>query len=746
VTQGLFSNPPGQGRVTSLEGVLERITYVSEESGWSVVRLQVPGKQDLVTAVGNLLGVQPGESLRLTGRWAHDRKYGEQFRVESFLTVQPATLVGLEKYLGSGMVRGMGKVMASRLVKRFGIETLDVIEHQPWRLTHVKGIGPKRKERILAAWSEHKAIKEVMVFLQSNGVSPSYAAKICRRYGQRAIAVVKDNPYQLAEEIFGIGFKTADQIASNLGITPDSPDRARAGVLHVLGQLAEEGHVYCPRESLVEQSAAMLEIERSIAEQAIDELAAEEADPRLVVDRDQAVYLVSLHVSETGAADRLRAILDAPAPPFGGELEGDLARAIAGFEQQQGLVLAEQQRQAIRAAVASKVLVITGGPGTGKTTIVNGILRLLEREGRSVLLCAPTGRAAKRLSETSGQEAKTIHRLLEFNPQSRRFERNAENPLEADLVVVDETSMVDIVLLYNLLKAVPDGCQLVLVGDVDQLPSVGPGCVLRDLIQSGVVAVVTLTEIFRQARQSLIVVNAHQVNAGELPLGLPGTEEPELPKDQRDFFFIEREEPEAVLATIKELVRNRIPRRFSVDPLLEIQVLTPMHRGLLGSRNLNAELQQLLNPKGQSIVRGSRLFRVGDKVMQIRNNYDLDVFNGDLGQVTRIDEVERQLSVRVEEREVSYDLADLDELVLGYACSVHKAQGSEYPVVVMPLHTQHYVMLQRNLLYTGLTRGKRLVVVVGSRRALGLAVQNNQVRARHTNLASRLARSLDPEL
>jgi exodeoxyribonuclease V alpha subunit len=737
VTQGLFSNPPGQGRVTSLEGVLERITYVSEESGWSVVRLQVPGKQDLVTAVGNLLGVQPGESLRLTGRWAHDRKYGEQFRVESYLTVQPATLVGLEKYLGSGMVRGMGKVMASRLVKRFGMETLDVIEHQPWRLTHVKGIGPKRKERILAAWSEHKAIKEVMLFLQTNGVSPSYAAKICRRYGQRAIAVVKDNPYQLAEEIFGIGFKTADQIASNLGIAPDSPDRARAGVLHVLGQLAEEGHVYCPRESLVEQSAAILEIDRSIVQQAIDELAADDTgDPKLVVDQDQAVYLVSLHASETGAAARLRAILESP---LNGEVEIDLARAIARFEQRQGIELAEQQQQAIREAVASKVLVITGGPGTGKTTIVNGILRILERKGRSVLLCAPTGRAAKRLSETSGHEAKTIHRLLEFNPQSRRFERNAENPLEADLVVVDEMSMVDIVLFYNLLKAVPDGCQLVLVGDVDQLPSVGPGSVLRDLIRSTVVTVVTLTEIFRQAQQSLIVVNAHQINSGELPLGLPGTTEPELPKDQRDFFFIEREEPEAVLATIKELVKNRIPRRFSVDPLLEVQVLTPMHRGLLGSRNLNAELQQLLNPKGQSIVRGSRLFRVGDKVMQIRNNYDLDVFNGDLGQVTRIDEVERQLSVRVEGREVSYDMADLDELVLGYACSVHKSQGSEYPVVVMPLHTQHYVMLQRNLLYTGLTRGKRLVVVVGSRRALSLAVNNSQVRARHTDLAARLA-------
>jgi exodeoxyribonuclease V alpha subunit len=629
--------------------------------------------------------------------------------------------------------------MAGRLVKRFGMSTLDVIEQEPWRLTHVRGIGPKRKARILAAWAEHKAVKEVMLFLQSHGVSPSFAVKIFRRYGQRAISLVKENPYRLSEDIFGIGFKTADRIAARLGIPPTSPQRAEAGVLHVLGQFSDDGHVYAPREHLTEQAATILEIDGALVEQAIDGLAAREL---LVLETlsagDTAVYLSSLHASEEGAAQRLKAILASPAR----SVEIDLQRAVQWFENQQGIELAPEQREAIRRAVECKVLVVTGGPGTGKTTLVNGVLSILRRKGHRILLCAPTGRAAKRLSETSGQEAKTIHRLLEFNPKRMCFERDAESPLEADLVVVDEMSMVDIVLLYHLFKAVPDRCQLVLVGDVDQLPSVGPGNVLGDLIHSGVAEVVTLTEIFRQARESEIVVSAHAVNRGELPQS--GDEAvsriggaPKDPGQVSDFYFIEREEPEAVLAVIKELVQRRIPARFGVDPIGEVQVLTPMHKGLLGSRSLNAELQALLNPRGESITRGSRLYRVGDKVMQVRNNYDLDVYNGDIGQVVRIDEEERQVVVRVEGREVVYDTADLDELVLGYACSVHKSQGSEYPVVVLPLHTQHYPMLQRNLLYTGITRGRRLVVLVGSRRALAIAVGNSRVRRRFTRLAQR---------
>jgi exodeoxyribonuclease V alpha subunit len=714
------------GRVQTLEGVLERVTFVNEENGWSVVRLQVSGRAELVTAVGSLLGVQPGESLRLTGAWVQDRKYGEQFRVESYLTVQPATLVGMERYLGSGLVRGLGQVMASRLVKRFGMETLDVIEHEPWRLTHVRGIGPKRKARILDAWEEHKAVKEVMVFLQSHGVSTTFAVKIFKRYGQKAITVVKENPYRLAEEIFGIGFLTADRIASRLGIEPTSPQRAEAGVLHVLGELSGEGHLFCPREALIERAAEILEIPADGIDAAIEALAGREQLVLEELEAGCAVYLASLHASEVGVASRLRAIIDEPVA----ELEIDLERAIAWFEDRQGIELAAQQREAIRRAAASKVLVITGGPGTGKTTIVNGILQILASKGRRLLLCAPTGRAAKRLSETTGEEARTIHRLLEFNPRKMRFERGPDAPLEADLLVVDETSMVDVVLFYNLLKAVPDRCQLVLVGDVDQLPSVGPGNALRDLIGSGVPDVVRLTEIFRQAQASLIVVNAHAVNRGELPRLAPG--------DIGDFFFIEREEPEAALGTLKEVVQHRIPRRFGVDPVREIQVLTPMHKGLLGSRNLNTELQALLNPRGETIVRGSRIYRVGDKVMQVRNNYDLDVYNGDIGQIARVDPVERQVVVRVDEREVIYDASDLDELVLGYACSVHKAQGSEYPVVVLPLHTQHYPMLQRNLLYTGITRGRRLVVLVGSRRALAIAVKNSAVRQRNSWLAARL--------
>jgi len=740
MSSDLFSKrPPGDGRMTHFEGVIERITFVSEESGWTVIRLQAGGKE--VTAVGNMLGVQPGESLRLTGRWAHDRKYGEQFRVESYLAVQPATLVGLEKYLGSGLVQGMGKVMASRLVKRFAMETLDVIEHQPWRLTHVHGIGPKRKQRILAAWEEHKAVKEVMVFLQSNGVSPAYAVKICKRYGNKAVVRVKENPFRLAEEIFGIGFKTADTIAANLGIAPDSPERARAGLLHTLGQLSDEGHLCSPREPLVERASALLGVAPTIVEPALEALVTDRAVVAEELEGEPTIYLAALHRAEVGAAARLRAIMDAAvqgraAKAAAAPVQKDVDAVLAAFEQRQGITLAELQRQAVRQAARSKVLVITGGPGTGKTTLVNGVIALFRRQERRILLCAPTGRAAKRMSEASGQEAKTIHRLLEFDPRSRRFQRDDAAPLEADLLLVDEVSMVDTVLFYHLLKAVPDSCQLVLVGDVDQLPSVGAGCVLADLIRSGVIETVTLTEIFRQAQQSLIVLNAHRVNRGEQP------EQPDLsgrPPEEVDFFFIERAEPEAVLETIKELVQRRIPRRFGADPLTEIQVLTPMHKGVIGARNLNVELQALLNPTGASITRGSRVYRVGDKVMQIRNNYDLDVFNGDLGQIARIDEEQRELVVRVDGREVTYDTADLDELVHGYACTVHKSQGSEYPVVVLPLHTQHYPMLQRNLLYTGLTRAQRLAVIVGSRKALSIAVRNATVRARNSHLAWRLA-------
>lgn len=726
MTAELDSRPPP----SVLEGILERVVYCNEENAWSVVRLEVPGKRGPVTAVGNLLGVQPGESLRLHGQWVKDKKYGEQFRVDTYVAVTPATLVGIKNYLGSGMVRGIGKALAGRLVASFGLDTLDVIENHSERLTEVEGIGPVRSARIRAAWAEQGQIKEVMVFLQSHGVTSTYAVKIFKRYGERAIAVVRANPYRLAVDIWGIGFKTADKIAINLGIPTHSPRRAEAGVVHVLGELTGEGHVYYPRKQLVEAAAAMLEIEASIIEEAVDSL---ELDNQVVLepmDTDQAVYLKILHVSETGAASHLRSLIATAAKPIRIGVE----RAIRWFIEEQKLNLAEQQRTALRRAMDCKALVITGGPGTGKTTIINGIIRILAKKGRRILLAAPTGRAAKRLSQATGREAKTIHRLLAFSPKLQSFERNQDNPLRADILIVDEMSMVDISLFYHLLMAVPLTCQLILVGDVDQLPSVGPGSVLGDLIRSGALEVVTLTEIFRQAEESLIVDNAHRVNAGKMPR-LADTN---LPDRLSDFYFVALEDPEKVLSMIKELVSSRIPDRFGLDPIDDIQVLSPMHRGTLGAANLNSELQTLLNPKGESIARGSRQFRMNDKVMQIRNNYDLDVFNGDIGRVTALDVVERQMEVRFDERLVTYDTLDLDELVLAYACSIHKSQGSEYPAVVIPVHTQHYVMLQRNLLYTGITRAERLVVLVGTWKAMAIAIKNNRVAIRHTRLRERL--------
>jgi exodeoxyribonuclease V alpha subunit len=688
--------------------------------------------------VGNLLGVQPGENLRLRGRWTVDRRFGEQFRVDSYTTVAPATLVGIEKYLGSGLIRGMGRVMARRLVEHFGLATLEVIDAAPERLQEVEGIGPIRSARIASAWVEQKQIKDVMVFLQAHGVSTTYAIKIYKHYQERAIALVTENPYRLALDIFGIGFQTADKIAAQLGIAPGSPERAQAGVLHVLGELSGEGHVFFPRRPLVERAAKLLGVDGERVEGAIDALAAAGevalGPPELSARRedqdraeDQAVYLRSLHTAESGAAALARVLLECPARP----IEIDVERALAWFEQRRSIELAPEQREAIRRAVSGKLLVVTGGPGTGKTTLIDGVLSILEKKGRRILLAAPTGRAAKRLAESTGREARTLHRLLEFDPRAHSFQRNRSRPLDADLVVVDEASMVDTVLFYDLLKALPPPCQLILVGDVDQLPSVGPGSVLLDVIRSQAAGVVRLVHIFRQAQASLIVTNAHRVNRGEMPVLAPASE-------TADFFFIERREPEEVLATVKQLVAQRIPARFGLHSSNDIQVLTPMHRGLLGAANLNRELQELLNPGGAAIARSSRVFRVGDKVMQIRNNYELEVFNGDIGRIESADEVERSVWVRYDARLVRYDAADLDELVLAYACSIHKAQGSEYPCVVLPLHTQHYVMLQRNLLYTALTRARRLVVVVGTRRALAIAVRNDRVDARFTRLASLL--------
>jgi exodeoxyribonuclease V alpha subunit len=713
----------------ALEGALDRIVYASEENAWSVVRIAVPGRREPVTAVGNLLGVQPGENVRLHGRWIHDPRYGDQFRVDSYVTVEPATLVGIERYLGSGLVRGIGKVMAKRLVERFGLDTLEVIEKRPERLTEVDGIGAVRRDRIRRAWQEQRGIKEVMLFLQSHGVTTAHAIRIYKEYGERAIAIVKEDPYRLAIEVYGIGFRTADRIAIEMGIPKDAPRRAQAGLLHLLGEFSGEGHLYVPSGKLVTAAAEMLEVDPPRVEEAIGELASAGA---VVVEplsgpTERAVYLKPLHEAEAGSAGLLAGLLRTPSPGVAIDVE----RALAWLEGQERISLAAEQREAIRLALTAKLLVVTGGPGTGKTTLVRGVIQILERKGARILLAAPTGRAAKRLNESTGRTAKTIHRLLEFSPKTGAFERNAGQPLDADLVIVDEASMVDQTLAFHLLQAVPGPCRLILVGDVDQLPSVGPGDFLREVIDASVAPVVRLATIFRQAENSRIVVNAHRVNAGEMPLlGEEGA--------SSDFYFIEREEPEEVLATITTLVSERIPRRFGLDPVDDVQVLTPMHRGDLGTANLNAALQALLNPTGEEVARGSRIFRAGDKVIQLRNNYDLEVFNGDIGRIVSIDEVDREARVRFDERVVAYDAAALDELALAYACSIHKSQGSEYPCVVIPLHTQHYVMLRRNLLYTGITRAKRLLVLVGTRKAIAIAVRNRTVEERCTRLAERL--------
>ncbi|HVR99245.1 MAG TPA: ATP-dependent RecD-like DNA helicase [Thermoanaerobaculia bacterium] len=724
-----FESPDRHAQTSTLEGVLERVVFANEENAWSVVRLAIPGRQDLVTAVGNLLGVQPGENLRLTGTWGNDPKHGRQFRVTSYTTITPATVVGIEKYLGSGLIRGIGKVMAKRLVGAFGLGTLDVIENDPDRLTEVEGIGPKRSSEIRRSWVEQRDIKDVMVFLQSHGVSTQYAIRIYKAYGPHAAELVRQNPYRLASEVYGFGFLTADKIASALGLPADAPQRLEAGALYVLSRAADRGHLYLPWETLVQEAAELLKAEAPPIEEALGRLAQSEqvvveplADPE-----EKAVYLKHLHAAEAGVAERIRGLLLQPQLP----LEIDLDRALDWFEQSERLALAREQRQAIRAGLTRKVLVITGGPGTGKTTLVRGLVKILVKKGQRVLLGAPTGRAAKRLSEATGAEAMTLHRLLEWNPHTRGFERNRDRPLFGDLLIVDEVSMLDMSLAAHLLRAVPDHGRLVLVGDVDQLPSVGPGKVLADLIRSEAVEVVRLTEIFRQAERSLIVVNAHRVNHGMMPVL-------ESVDSDGDFFFIERRAPEEVVETISELVARRIPARFGFDPVEQIQVLTPMNRGPLGTDNLNAVLRELLNPEGAMVIRGGQSLRVGDKVMQVRNNYELEVFNGDIGRVTDINEVEQLVRVVVDGREVGYDFGSLDELRLAYACSIHKSQGSEYPCVVLPLHTQHYIMLQRNLLYTGLTRAKRLAILVGENRALAMAIGNKRVRPRFSRLAERL--------
>ena len=704
---------------TLLRCVVERITYQNHENGYSVLKVKVKGYNDLVTLVGNLLEVPVGSVLLCRGEWKVDKRYGSQFVAATWEETMPATVYGIEKYLGSGLVKGIGPRFARAIVQRFGTETIDIIETEIERLYEVPNIGRKRVAKIRESWEKQKDIKNVMLFLQGYGVSTAYAAKIYREYGKESIDKVRENPYRLADDIWGIGFKTADGIAAKMGYEKEDPRRCRSGILYTLGQLSDEGHVYAGEEQLVKTAGQLLEAgETAIRDTLAGMLQAED----LILDKD-AIYLPPFYHAECGTSRRLRDLAESTGRSlFDGLFDPSSLTAETGIEYD------EVQLAAIRQAVTSKVMVLTGGPGTGKTTTTQGIIAALKKAGLRVLLAAPTGRAAKRMSEATGMEAKTIHRLLEYNPQDG-YKRNDENPLEGDALIVDECSMIDILLMNNLLKAVPVGMRLVFVGDIDQLPSVGAGNVLRDIIDSQRIPVVRLVRIFRQAQKSRIVMNAHTINQGRFPDTSNGRD--------TDFFFMREDDPERAAETIVRLVKERLPRAYRESPD-RIQVLTPMQRGVVGAANLNLLLQQALNPSGPSLNRGGYTYRQGDRVMQQRNNYDKDVFNGDLGYIREVDTEERTLKVDFDGKWVEYDVTELDELTLAYATTIHKAQGSEYPIVVMPVLMTHFVMLQRNLIYTGITRAKKICVLLGAAKALAYAVRNVSVLKRNTRLKERL--------
>lgn len=698
-----------------ITGQVERIVFQNPENNYTVARLL--DKDKLTTIIGNM-AINPGETIELEGKWVDSKKYGPQFQVESYRTVLPTTLKGIEKYLGSGLIKGIGPELAKRITKQFKEHTLDIIENYPEKLLEVDGIGEKRIEKIKKAWEDQKEIKDIMIFLQSHNVSPAFAAKIYKTYGYESIKIVTENPYRLAEDIHGVGFISADRIAKNLGIRKDSLIRIKEGVIFVLQKAVNDGHVYCPADELISKSKDLLEVNDSILE-ALNEL---EREGRITREEDR-IYLSWLYVTEVNLAKRLKYLKENRAKIR----KTDTDKAIDWVQKKLKIVFAEKQKEAISAATKDKVLIITGGPGTGKTTIIRAILEILEKLTSNIILTAPTGRAAKRMEETTGRNAKTIHRLLEYSPGG--FRRNQDNPLKADMVIVDEASMIDISLMYNLVKAIPPHAILILVGDIHQLPSVGPGNVLADIIDSEEFKTIYLDEIFRQSQKSKIVVNAHKINKGFMP---------DTGNDlEGDFFFFKEEDPEKAARLIVDLCKNRIPKNFGFKPR-DIQVLSPMHRGAVGVGNLNKLIQEQLNRNTKYLKRGDEIFKLGDRVMQIKNNYDKDVYNGDIGEVVSLDTIDQELKIKFDNRIVTYDYSDLDEITLSYAASIHKSQGSEFPVVIIPVMTQHYILLQRNLVYTGVTRGKKLVVLVGTKKALAIAIKNNDSLKRHTRLKEKL--------
>lgn len=712
----------------TIHGYIERITFQSEESGFTVAQLQQPGRSDLTCIVGTMPTLQPGETVRCSGEWKRHLIHGRQFEVKEYHLEAPADIVGIQKYLGSGLVKGIGPVYAKRIVEQFGLSTLDIIDKSPKKLLEVEGIGAKRIGQIQSCWEEQKTIRDVMVFLQSYGVTPTFAQKIFKTFGTSSVAIVRDNPYQLAKEIRGVGFKTADGLAEKLGIKKESPQRIDAGIEYVLSELSDEGHVCYPEDEFLTEAEKMLEVSKELIQ---DRISNAQKDDRIVRESfvengslRQFLWIKPLYVAEQGIVRELKRLRKHACPLR----QIDTQKALEWVQDKLKIKLATQQLQAVALSVTEKLQIITGGPGTGKSTITKAILSITDILTKKIVLCAPTGRAAKRMCEITGWPASTIHSLLQFDFKTGGFKKNRNDPIDCDLLIVDEASMIDTSLMYSLLKAVPSHARLLIVGDTNQLPSVGPGNVLKDIINSKTIPVTQLNEIFRQAAGSRIITNAHLINKGVFP---------DIAHVQNsDFFFVEAETPEEVLQQIVGLVTQRIPKKFGFDPLKDIQVLAPMKRGVIGTENLNMVLQEELNKRDNALIRFGRKFIVGDKVMQLKNDYKREVFNGDVGTVLKIQMTDQQMMVDFEGRDVIYEFSDLDDLVLAYAVSIHKYQGSECQCVVIPVHTTHFKLLHRNLIYTGVTRGKKLVILVGTKKALSIAVRNDEVKKRYTGLFS----------